>query len=467
MAGVVAVLDIGKTNVKLEVFAQGGALLFERSTANRVQPGPPYPHADVEAIWAFLIAALREANARQAIDARIDAIVTTTHACAGALIDEAGLLLPVMDYEFAGVDEIEPLYARLRPPYADTLSPPLPGGLNLGRQIAWQKQHFPEAFARAKLYLTYPQYWAWRLSGVAASEVTMLGAHTDLWAPLQHRVSRLAAALDLPRLTPPLRPAWDRLGAVKPDIAALAGLAPQTQVLNGVHDSNASLLPHLATRQAPFTIVSTGTWVILMAVGLGVERLVETDDMLANVDVEGRPIACARFMGGREYRELVGDVASEPDLATVARIIASGAMALPCFAPQGGPFASRTGEIRGAVTPGDRPALATLYVALMSDLMLSRLGANSGDLIVEGSFAASPAFGQVLAALRPAQRVFAGADAAGTARGAALLAQWPNGRFKAAPERAIAASEIAGLAAYRAGWLRAVDGARVPPASLA
>jgi sugar (pentulose or hexulose) kinase len=467
MVGVVAVLDIGKTNVKLEVFAADGALLWERSTANHVRSGPPYPHADVEAIWAFLIAALRDANARQAIDAQIDAIVTTTHACAGALIDEAGLLLPVMDYEFAGVDEIEPLYARLRPPYAETLSPPLPAGLNLGRQIAWQEQRFPEAFARAKTYLTYPQYWSWRLSGVAAGEVTMLGAHTDLWAPLQHRSSRLAGALDLPRLTPPLRPAWDRLGAVKPEIAALAGLGRETQVLNGVHDSNASLLPHLASRKSPFTILSTGTWVILMAVGLGVERLVETDDMLANVDVEGRPIACGRFMGGREYRELAGDATGDPDLAAVTRVIATGAMALPCFAPQGGPFASRKGEIRGAVAPAERPALATLYVALMSDLMLTRLGATSGDLIVEGSFAASPAFGQTLAALRPAQRVFAGADAAGTARGAALLAQWPNGRFKAAPEHAIPAREIAGLAAYRAAWTRAVQGTTASPTSAA
>ncbi len=189
MAGVVAVLDVGKTNVKLEVFAPGGELLWERSIANRVVPGPPYPHADVEVIWTFLITALREANAAHPFDA----IVPTTHACAGALVDEADLLLPVMDYEFTGVEEIEPLYAKLRPPYAETLSPPLPAGLNLGRQIAWQRQHFPEAFARAKHYLTYPQYWSWRLSGVAASEVTMLGSHTDLWAPQQGRPSRLAA----------------------------------------------------------------------------------------------------------------------------------------------------------------------------------------------------------------------------------------------------------------------------------
>lgn len=115
MDGAVAVLDIGKTNVKLASFAPDGALLWERATPNRVLPGPPYPHADVEAIGAFLLAALAEANRA----APVAAIVTTTHGCAGALIDKSGLVLPVLDYEFAGVDEIEPAYAPLRPPFAN------------------------------------------------------------------------------------------------------------------------------------------------------------------------------------------------------------------------------------------------------------------------------------------------------------------------------------------------------------
>jgi sugar (pentulose or hexulose) kinase len=448
MPGAIAVLDIGKTNIKLELFDAERALLWERASPNRVLSGPPYPHADVEAIWAFLMGALRDANRAHPIGV----IVPTTHACAGALVDESGLVLPVLDYEFAGVEEIEPLYAMLRPPYAETLSPRLPTGLNQGRQIAWQKHKFPDAFARAKLYLTYPQYWSWRLTGVASSEVTMLGCHSDLWAPMQGRPSSLAAKLDLPRLTPPRRSAWDRLGPVKAEIAARTGLGAGVQVLSGVHDSNASLLPHLASRQPPFTIVSTGTWVILMGVGLSVEGLNAADDMLANVDVEGRPTACARFMGGREYSELAGTVKAQANDAALVRVIASGAMALPCFAPQGGPFVSRKGEIRGDVTPGDRPALATLYVALMSALMLTRLGANTGDLIVEGSFAVNSAYCELLAALRPEQPVFAGDDAAGTARGAAVLAQWPLRVMEPSRSKSINPSTIPGLAAYRKAW---------------
>ena len=453
MNGVTAVLDIGKTNVKVATFARDGALVWERSMPNRVVPDALYPRADVEAIWAFLLDALAEANKVSAIAA----IVPTTHGCAAALIDVSGLVLPVMDYEFAGVEAIEQRYAPLRPPFSQTFSPHLPVGLNLARQLAWQQQHCPDAFGRATHLLTYPQYWAWRLSGVAAAEVTSLGAHTDLWAPLQGRFSSVVDVLGLRRLMPPLRPAYQCLASIKPEIAAATGVAHDVGIFCGVHDSNASLLQHLGSRHAPFTILSTGTWVILMAPGLGVTGLDPADDTLANVDVEGRPVATARFMGGREYAAIAG-APGNPDPASLARVIASGALALPCFAGPGGggPFAARPGEIRGQIASADRPALATLYVALMSDLMLTRLGVTSGDLIVEGSFAANPAFAALLAALRPAQQVFAGSDAAGTARGAALLAQWPPRDLRPPPLIAAGPCAVEGLQAYREAWTRAV-----------
>lgn len=341
MSGATAVLDIGKTNVKVATFAADGELLWERVTPNRVVPGPPYPHADVEAIWDFLLKALAETNKVN----EIGAIVATTHGCAAALVDDAGLVLPVMDYEFAGVDDIEPFYAPLRPAFSESFSPKLPAGLNLARQLAWQKRHCAEAFAQARMCLTYPQYWAWRLSGIAASEVTSLGAHSDLWAPLQQHMSSLVAALDLRRLMPPLHPPYGRLAPIKPEIATATDVRSDVVVLCGVHDSNASLLPHLASRKSPFTIVSTGTWVILMAPGLSVEGLDPTDDTLANVDVEGRPVATARFMGGREYSMIAGAPTS-PDAASLARVVASGAMALPCFAGQGGPSRRARGNSR-------------------------------------------------------------------------------------------------------------------------
>src|ERR1700746_3626233 len=101
MSQTVAVLDIGKTNVKLALFDQG-RLLWEKSAPNRVLPGPPYPHEDVDGTWAFFLGALSEAGRAH----RIGALVPTAHGAAGALIGASDLAAPVMDYEFAGVEEI-------------------------------------------------------------------------------------------------------------------------------------------------------------------------------------------------------------------------------------------------------------------------------------------------------------------------------------------------------------------------
>jgi len=81
-------------------------------------------------------------------------------------------VLPIMDYEFEGIPSTDTDYELLRDPFADSLSPKLPMGLNLGHQLHWQQKHLPEAFSRATALLLYPQYWAWRLCGVMASELT-------------------------------------------------------------------------------------------------------------------------------------------------------------------------------------------------------------------------------------------------------------------------------------------------------
>ena len=177
------------------------------------------------------------------------------------------------------------------------------------------------------------------------------------------------------------------------------------RVVCGAHDSNASLVPHLVSRRDPFTVISTGTWVIIMAVG-GKGRLDPKADMLANVDVRGEPVPTARFMGGREFAVLAGEAPADADEADVAGVVASGALALPAFSDQGGPFAGRIGRIEGQApaTPKARAALATLYAALMTAHLLQRLEAP-GDLIVEGGFTRSPAFAAVLAALMPGRRV--------------------------------------------------------------
>jgi len=442
------VLDIGKTNAKLALVDAGGRLLAERRRPNLVLVDGPYPHHDVEGIWQWMLATCREYSAL----ARVSAIVPVTHGATAALVDAAGLVLPVLDYEAAlpGLD-----YAALRPAYAETFSPRLPAGLNLGRQLAWLQQQYPGQFARARHILMYPQYWAWRLCGVAAGEATSLGCHTDMWDPVRQDYSALVARMGWQSQLPPLAPPWAALGVLRPDVAQATGLAPDCVVLSGIHDSNASLLRYLHQDGGPRTVLSTGTWLIAAAFGVGLDGLREDADMLANTSALGQPVACMRFMGGREFGELAGVGAVSCTRNQLERLVARGTMAMPCFAGGGGPFAGRAGRIDGPapVDAGERFALATLYCVLMTDYCLDALGAR-GTITVEGSFTSNPWFGKLLAGLRPQQALAYSDDASGTTCGGWLL------RYRdAAPAGAQVAQAphaLEGLLAYRALWRTAL-----------
>lgn len=451
MTGCVAVFDVGKTNLKLVVFDGAGAVVADRSHPNAsLSPDAdcPYLRLDTERAWRFFLSALKEVATRHSIEA----ISISAHGASGVLVTEEGVALPPMDYEFDGFGAVDAAYDAARPPFEECFSPRSKGGLNLGRQIFYLERKFPEKFAAARGFLTYPQFWSWRLSGVMATEVTSLGAHTDLWRPKEGRLSSLVENQGWTRLFPPIRRAWETLGRLRPEVALETGLKPETRVTCGTHDSNASLVPYLATRSDPFTVLSTGTWVIILAVG-GKAPIVEKADMLANVDVIGRPVPTARLMLGREFAALAGETPAEAREPDVAALVAASVMAMPAFTDQGGPFAGRKGFVDGEAprTPARRSALATLYCALTAAHMLKLLEAP-GDLIVEGGFNRSPAFAGILAALMPARNVLV-APASGAAEGAAMLAHWDEPHAAPKLKRAKAWA-VPGLAEYQERWER-------------
>jgi len=450
------VLDIGKTNAKLALLDAGGHVLAEQRRPNTIVNDGPYPHHDTDGLWNWMLATCRSFAAQ----AEVSAIVPVTHGATAALVDGDGLVLPVLDYEaeLPGLDYV-------RPPYAETFSPLLPAGLNLGRQLAWLQQQFPAEFARARHILMYPQYWAWRLCGAAAGEATSLGCHTDLWNPRTQQYSSLVDRMNWRRLMPPLAPAWTPLGTLRAEVADATGLPRHCHVLSGIHDSNASLMRYLsqdgAQAPGPRTVLSTGTWMIAAAFGAPLEGLREDADMLANTNALGQPVACMRFMGGREFGALAGSAPEACSLEDLERLIEQGTMALPCFAATGGPFAGRSGSIVGPAPRNacERYALATLYTVLMTDYCLDALQA-SGPLAVEGSFTANPFFGPLLAALRPQQAVSYSDDASGTTCGGWML-RYRDGVHPGSSS-AIAARSLPGLQAYREAWLATAPHGAVP-----
>jgi sugar (pentulose or hexulose) kinase len=405
-AGVTIVVDIGKTLAKLTLWSRDGQCLARMTRANERAADS----LDADGIADWLIDSLK-----QFADHPVEAIIPVAHGAGVAGIIEGHLAFAPPDYEAALTDEALASYRAQRDPFAQTGSPALPQGLNLGALL-----HALGSTIGTATLMPWAQYWAWFLSGVATSEVTSLGCHSDLWAPAEGDFAPMAKRRGWAAQFAPIARAGDVIGALRPDIARRTGLSPQVRVHCGLHDSNAALIaargfPEIANREA--TVLSTGTWFVAMrtpATPFDLATLPEGRDCLINVDAFGTPIPSARFMGGREIETLIEldtrRVDIRPDqpalLAAVDNVIASGALVLPTLAPGCGPFPD--GESRWVARPDDwfaRRSAACLYAALVTETALSLIG-TSETLLIEGRFADAEVFVRALASLRPDLAVY-------------------------------------------------------------
>lgn len=464
MTELTAVLDIGKTHRKLLVLDAAGALVHEaQADSHARQADQGYLALDTDATRDWLqdqLAALGP------LRAGLRHIVPTTHGAAIAALREGELALPVPDYEFTGFDTLP---HGDTDGFAHTLSPRLPRGLNMGHQLAWLQQHCGAALDRADTLLPYAQYWSAWLSGVASSEVSSLGCHTHLWRLREHRFSDWAQDQGWAARFAPLRRAWDVLGPVRADLARALGLPAGVQVHVGAHDSNACLARYL--RAWPrMTLVSSGTWVVIMASGAPAIELDPALDLLGNVSVRGELVPTARFMGGREIEHLCAG--ADPALANVATLqalLARQVMVLPGFERQGGPFRERDGQIleRGEpvawpdyvqrFTAAERATLAALYAAQVTAWLLDHLRATA-PVVLEGPFAHNAVISQVLAALLPPHSLEVSTDPVeGTARGAWELGRWTSPhRTEPRVQVCATAQDLPQLAAHHAEWCRRI-----------
>lgn len=447
-ADLIAIIDIGKTNARVAfIETRTGTEVWRAQRVNQIVSTPLLRELDVREIERWLIHTLQHAPGKE----RVSAIVPVAHGAAAVLVDAQGSVVFAPDYEDPRFERVNERYDAARDPFEQTLTPNLPLGLNLARQLYYVEEQHPEAFARVTHIFPYPQYWAWRLSGVVASEVTSLGCHSDLWFPRANTFSRLARERGWTQRFAPVRFAGDVLGSVTPEIAQRTGLTPECRVICGIHDSNASYLQHAIarTRGEQFAVVSSGTWTIVMASGADPARLRADRDMLGSANAFGAPVPTARFMGGREY-ESIAPSKAVPDERALQAVLHRQAMAVPAFASSG-PFAGHAGKLvdAGSLDDQERAALATLYATLMIDVLLQSLGAQ-GDTIVDGPLAGNPLFAGLLVALRPTSRVFIAPATASSGRAACYLAG-----IELPVTDVVAASDplrVSGLEAYRAAW---------------
>ena len=301
----IVILDIGKTHAKVILF---DAIKMEElvmyQTKNNILNDDIYPHYDVESLKKFFITSLQQIA--KSFD--VNSIFTSTHGACIALMSKGVLALPVLDYEFDGPEQYNNEYNDIRPKFKQTGSPRMDLGLNLGAQLFWQKNNFPDQFSKVDEILFWPQYWSFWLSGIASSEISYASSHSDLWDIRQNKFIDLTIFGLSPKIKyPPLMSASTILGPLRKDLVKQTGLPENIPVYCGAHDSSVSLISASFNHDLPCTILSTGTWITIFALGSDKIDIPEQPGLMISCDCFGHLVPNFRFPAGKIYGNLLND----------------------------------------------------------------------------------------------------------------------------------------------------------------
>ena len=299
----IAVLDIGKTHAKVILF---DAIKLEELSVyqsnNTVLQDSLYPHFNVEFLKKFIIKSLKELAKKFSVDS----IFTSTHGACMALMSKGNLALPVLDYEFQGPNQLNEEYNKLRPAFSQTGTPRMDAGLNLGAQLYWQNKFFSDDFSKVDQILFWPQFWSYWLSGIASSEMSYASSHSDLWDIRQKKFIDLNTyGINSKVEYPPLRSASTILGPLKKDLAHETGLPQNIPIYCGAHDSSLALVSASLNQPMPCTILSTGTWVTIFALGSNQTEIPEQTGLMISCDCFGNLVPNFRFPAGKIYENLM------------------------------------------------------------------------------------------------------------------------------------------------------------------
>ena len=405
------VLDIGKTNVKLTfVDSSNNKTLYSFRTKQENIIRHSIKILNSNSIYEWALTKIVFVGRKYSLDK----FVCTAHGTSIALIGEQNQeILACTDYEYK-FDKIFDHYKRLAPNFNESFTPFLENGLNIGQQIYYLYKKNPKMIKNTKFILTYPQYIAWKLSGNFSSEISYLGCHTHLWDFKKNKLSSFVKKLRLENKFPPMRKAWEVIGQKK---IANSNL----QIVNGVHDSNASYLYFKNSNIKNFTLVTTGTWYIIFNQKTSLTNLNPNLDMLANIDVFGKPVPTIRFMGGREYDNLMKVFKITTNTKALKNFNYKNYLIYPSYA-SGGAFINKKININffKKLKKGQIYYLICLYIAFVINFSLNKMK-SSNTIILDGPITKNITIMKILSSLRPKQLVLKNKKEIGTTLGATNL----------------------------------------------
>ena len=405
------VLDIGKTNVKLtfvDSINNKTIKFFTTKQKNIYRHGIKILNSNSIFEWALkkITYIGRKHN--------LDKFVCTAHGTSIALISyDDKELLACTDYEYK-FDKLFNSYKKIAPKFNESFSPFLENGLNIGQQIYYLYKRKQKLIKETKYILNYPQYIVWKLTSGFSSEISYVGCHTHLWDFKRNKLSSFVKKIKLEKKFPKIRKAWDTIGQRKIGESNL-------KIINGIHDSNASYLYFKNSDIKNFTLVSTGTWYIIFNQKTPLKNLNPTLDMLANIDVFGKPVPTMRFMGGREYDHLMGVFKISNKTRAIKDFSFHDYLIYPSYASGGGFSINKIniGFYEG-LNKGQIYYLICLYISFVINFCLNQMK-SSNTIILDGPITKNITIMKILSSLRKKQIVLKNKREIGTTLGATNL----------------------------------------------
>jgi sugar (pentulose or hexulose) kinase len=490
----IAVIDIGMTNKKLAIYDDALRQLDAKYRS--------FDPALVDGLQCHDLAAMEEwfldGLAQAAKRFPVKAIAVSTHGATFVCVGSDGKpALPCVYYTHEpGKDFHRRFYERFGSPVelqAKTGTPAFEAMINAAKGIMFAQEQFPDKFKNVTAILSYPQYWGFRLTGKSGAENTFIGCHTYLWDQTEHCLSSVARDMGVtPLLQPKLNRSWDVLGTVSADTAARTGLESGAIVTMGIHDSNASLLPHFAKKgETGFTLNSTGTCCVIMnpvkEYGFAKEELGKV--VFFNISAFGTPVKTAIFLGGQEFETWskilmaahgredfppydearCREILREADCFLLPELVA-GTGQFPgskARIVEGGETWSFEDIARNGTLPpcfGDyERGFAVLRISLVMQSLtaLERTGLGPGaEIITEGGFRNNETYNRLLSSAFPENKVYLTSIPEATALGAAITAKMAltgmglaelSGDFEVDYQE-VEKSDIPELFSYRSAW---------------
>lgn len=404
------VLDIGKTNVKLIFVDAKNTTVCSYKTQQKSIKQYGIKTLNSNSIFEWTIKKISLIEKKY----QLDKFVCTTHGCSIALIDHNNQeILACTDYEYK-YDQIMNDYKKIAPKFDESFTPFLETGLNIGLQIYYLIKKNPKLIKNTKYILNYPQYIAWKFTNNFSSEISYLGCHTHLWAFKKNKHSSLVNKLELENKFPSIKKAWEIIGRKKIGKSNI-------QIVNGMHDSNASYLYFKNSNIKNFTLISTGTWYIIFNQKTSLTNLNPNLDMLANIDVFGKAVPTIRFMGGREYDYLTKIFRIPSNTRCIKNFNYRDYLIYPSYA-SGGAFKKYNinTSLFKRLNKGQIYFLICIYISFVINFCLNKMK-SSNTIILDGPITKNETIMKILSTLRIKQTVLKNKKEIGTSLGATNL----------------------------------------------